>query len=296
MQQNIPLAILLQIIGSFCFALSAYKQNKAVRRQVRTNDGKRRLTSTQLWNSMRTPRWWQGTAFMGISLGCQVTALFFAPVTVVQPVGLMAFPWSILLQARAAHRHIPKRIHALVSMTVAATAVFTLLVSVFASPESELQVSRVIIGAAVIYVVAAGFGTYGARGARAWRSLFWASGGAMFYGLEAALTKSLITFARQHEWATDPMFWLILVCLIVGSVTAGWMVQQGYATGPADMVVASMTITSPVVAVVYGIAVLGEGQSFTPGVGVAVVALGLIAVSGVIALTRLKANERPIVT
>ena len=35
------------------------------------------------------------------------------------------------------------------------------------------------------------------------------------------------------------------------------MIQQGYATGPAEIVVGSMTVTSPVVAVVYGFVNVG---------------------------------------
>ena len=231
---------------------------------------------------------------MGMSLGCQITSLFFAPVTVVQPVGLLAFPWSMILQARVARQRIRKREGALVAMTVLATGVFTFLVSYYSAPDQPLTAIKVFIGAITIYILAGTFGALGAKGPRVWRSFFWGSGGAMFYGLEASLVRTLIIFVRQHNWADNPMFWIVLVVLVIGSLTAGWMVQQGYATGQAELVVASMTITSPIIAVCFGIAVLGEGKNFTAGVTLGIIACGLVAIAGIIGLTHLKAHQ-PIV-
>ena len=285
MAQNIPLAVGLQVIGSFCFALSAHLQNSAVMGEVSDAEEKKRLSSRQLWKSIRSPRWMLGLALLGVSLLCQITALVFAPVSVVQPVGLLAFPWSMLLQAYSAHQRIHRKVLGAMLFTVAATFGFTVLVSFNAAPDRDLIVWKVIVGALVVYAIAGSLGRIGAHGPKAWRSLAWASGGAMFYGLEAALVKSLIHFVGTHEWWADPAFWAIVVLLVVGSATAGWMIQQGYATGPAELVVASMTITSPVVAVAFGIAVLGEGANFSVLVGIAVLLLGLVAVAGVIMLT-----------
>lgn len=294
MEHNLPLAIALQVIGSFCFALAARYQNSAIRREVKHNQSRRRLKSGQLMASLKNRRWWHGLLLMGVSLGCQITALFFAPVTVVQPVGLLAFPWSMILQARVAHQRIRKREGALVAMTVLATGVFTFLVSYYSAPDQPLTTIKVFIGAITIYILAGSFGMLGAKGPRVWRSFFWGSGGAMFYGLEASLVRTLIIFVRNHNWIDNPMFWIVLVVLVIGSMTAGWMVQQGYATGQAELVVASMTITSPIIAVCFGIAVLGEGKNFTWGVALGIIACGLVAIAGIVGLTHLKAHQ-PIV-
>lgn len=294
MEHNLPLAITLQVIGSFCFALAARYQNSAIRREVKHNQSRRRLKSAQLISSLKNRRWWQGLALMGVSLGCQITALFFAPVTVVQPVGLLAFPWSMILQARVTRQRIRKREGVLVAMTVLATGMFTFLVSYYSAPDQPLTTIKVFIGAITIYILAGTFGTLGAKGPRVWRSFFWGSGGAMFYGLEASLVRTLIIFVRQHNWIDNPMFWAVLFVLLIGSMTAGWMVQQGYATGQAELVVASMTITSPIVAVCFGIAVLGEGKNFTGEVTLGIIICGLVAIAGIIGLTHLKAHQ-PIV-
>lgn len=288
MSQNIPLAVILQMIGSFCFALAAHQQHRTIDTDLKGNPAKLRMRTSVLLRSIRRPRWILGLGLMGVSMVMQVAALFFAPVSVVQPVGLLAFPWSVVIQHRAARLRIPRQVGLWVLGTVAATVAFTALAAIFASGHAEVRPPRVLLGAAVVYAAAALFSRLGCRGFMNWRSLFWGSGGAMLYGLEAALVRALIEFARTSTWLTSPSFWGILLVLIVGSIVAGWMVQQGYATGHADTVVASMTITSPVVAVLYGVFVLGEGADLTGGVALAMSALGLVALVGVVAITRLR--------
>lgn len=287
MQQIIPLAIVLQAIGSFCFALSAYLQHHAVGEETDGNATRKHLDFSTLLYTVQRPRWLLGLLLMGVSLALQVLALTMAPVSVVQPMGILAFPWSIMIAAWAHKKRPSNAVLTAVGVTVGATFGFVVISSVFAVAQSDLNQTRVFLGALVIYLCAIGLGLAGAKGPFRWRCLFWASGGAFFYGLEAALAKALIEFARQHEgWARDPAFWSILVALLLGSATAGWMVQQGYATGPAEIVVASMTITSPVVAFLFGIAVLGEGANMNTASAVLMLILGGVAVGGVIKLVQ----------
>ncbi len=299
MPQNIPLAVLFQTVGSFFFAYSAYLQDRVVVAGVSESSNEHRLDWATLWESIKTPRWLLGLALMGASLVCQVLALSFAPVSIVQPVGVLAFPWSMIIQSRKHKVPISGPVRAAVVATIVAIGGFIIVGSLNVAPESELSQVRVLIGAAVVYGVAAGLGFLGSKGARQWRCLFWASGGAVFYGLEASLVKSLMEFAKQSDWVNAPAFWVTLIALVIGSATAGWMVQHGYASGPAELVVASMTITSPVVAVVWGIAVLGEGAHLDVISATLMIMLGLAAIGGVIRLTTVHPHfddESPAVT
>ena len=287
MPQIIPVAVLLQIVGSFFFAYSAYLQDKVVVAEVAESQNQHRLDFATLWVSVRSHRWLLGLVLMGLSLVCQIAALSFAPVSIVQPVGVLAFAWSMIIQSRA-HK-VPIGAHARVVVVVTVLAIFGFIsIGGFnAAPEARLSELGVLIGALVAYLCAASLGILGARGARQWRCLFWASGGAVFYGLEASLVKSLMEFAKEADWLHSPTFWVTLVALVLGSATAAWMVQQGYATGPAELVVASMTITSPVVAVLFGIAVLGEGAQLGPVTATSMILLGAVAIGGVIRLANL---------
>ena len=285
MSQNIPVAIALGVIGSFCFALAAKMQHSAVGEQVDDVHARKRLDFDQLRDLMKDSHWWMGLALMGGSLVCQVLGLTMAPVSVVQPVGLLAFPWSVVLAGKSLGPR-PWRVITPTVITVLATFAFVVVVATHAASADDLDVVPIIIAAGIVYVTASAFALMGSRGPKPWRALFWASGGALFYGLEASLVKSIIEYATHHAWWRDPTVWCIGTALVIGSILAGLMAQQGYATGPAEVVVASMTVTSPVVAVVFGIAVLGEGMKLDTVPAASMVILGAMAIGGVVALAR----------
>ena len=286
MTQNIPLAVGLVLISSFCFALSAHLQHHAVDTQLSGNAQKQQMSFRTFLTAVRKPRWLLGLVLLGVSAVLQVTALFFGPLSVVQPLGLLAFPWSVLLAARATRTWVPPRTQLAVVVTVASTLAFTLVTGIHAAAESDLVMRKVIIGALIVYAVAALFATLGAKGPFAWRCLFWSSGGALFYGLEASMVKSIWEYVKTHSWPYSAAIFGILVALVVGAIAAGWYMQQGYATGPSEIVVGSMTVTSPVVAVAFGILVLGEGVGITPAAAALMILLGATAIAGVIGLTR----------
>lgn len=287
MTQNIPLAITLGIIGSFCFAMSAQVQHRAVGEEVEENRAKKAMSASGLRRLIRSPRWWLGLSLLGVSAVLQILALMLAPVSVVQPVGLLAFPWSVLLSARKHGGGLPPKLLAAVALTVAATLTFTVVTSLSASPPRDFRISYVIMAAASVYLLSAFMVFMGSTGPLEWRCLFWASGGALFYGLEAALVKALIEYLPdQPRWWEEPLVYGIVGALLAGSALAGLLIQQGYATGPAEVVVGSMTVTSPVVAVVFGIAVLGEGRTITAGTGALMLVLGACAITGVALMTR----------
>ena len=296
MDQNIPLAIALVVIGSFFYAMSASFQHRAVRRQVRRNIENQPVGFRALWEAVRSKRWLAGMGLLGTSAVLQVVALTLAPVTVVQPVGLLAFPWSILIQARLHRDRIRPLVALAVALTVASTAAFTVVSALHAVPDSPLRPRAVVAGALAVYLLALVFGLLGAKGPRHWRCLLWSSGGAMLYGLEAALVKSVIAFIRAADWRHSPLMWAILLALVVGSLAAGWMIQQGLATGPSEVVVGATTITSPVIAVAYGIAVLGEGRLMSAGAGMLMAMFAALAITGVVLLTHLDRSwhDRPV--
>ena len=64
------------------------------------------------------------------------------------------------------------------------------------------------------------------------------------------------------------------------------MIQQGYASGPAEITVGTMTTVDPFVAVVFGLVVLGEGMGMGVGPMIGMVVTGAIAVYGVAMLSK----------
>ena len=75
---------------------------------------------------------------------------------------------------------------------------------------------------------------------------------------------------------------MMLACYGLGV----WMIQQGYASGPAEITVGTMTTVDPFVAVLFGLIVLGEGMGMGIGPAIGMAVFGAIAVYGVVMLSK----------
>ena len=78
----------------------------------------------------------------------------------------------------------------------------------------------------------------------------------------------------------------LVVSIVAGMVCAGIWIQQGYASGAAEIVVGTLNAAAPVAGVAYGIAVLGEGVNITPRAAAMMVLFAIVAIWGVVLLSR----------
>lgn len=286
MTQNIPLAVLLTLLASVVLAVAATVQHYAVGEQVDTGGARQKLKGAELWAVVRSPRWLAGLMLTGVGAVLQMAALLLAPITVVQPIGVLAVPWTILLATRI-HKHpITSGIWAATALTVAGTVGFAVVAINHAAPFPVLNDSMLIVGTIVGFAVAGGFALLGARGPVQWRCFFWSSAGAVIYGAESGVVKAMGHYATTRAWLTSPTFWFLGLSIVAGAVLAGIWIQQGYASGPAEIVVGSLNATGPVAGVAYGIAVLGEGVNITASAGLLMLAAAGIAIYGVVLLSR----------
>lgn len=283
MTQDILLAVILTVVSTLFLAVAATIQHYAVGEKTVE---KSMLKRSELLSLLRSPRWLLGLVLSGVGALIQVVALLLAPVTVVQPIGILAVPWTILLATRI-HRHrINPRMGMATLLTIAGTAVFALVAIRTAAEHPLLNDGRIVAGVIAGFVVAGGLAALGAKGPAAWRCFFWSSAGAFIYGLEAGIVKALGEYTATRDWPVSTTFWFLVVMLVIGMVLATALVQQGYASGPAEIVVGSINATAPVAAVLFGAAVLGEGMYLTPLTAAAMLAAGAVAISGVVLLSR----------
>jgi len=285
-EQNIPLAIAIVVCSSVAYAGGSTMQHVAVGRLVDPNAENRAMGLRQLWRLIRTPLWLLGlfTIFLGAS--SHIVALMLAPVTVVQPVGILAVPWAVLMSARI-HRHTVSRpMWLAVAMTIAGIVVFTVLAAGAASEETVLDPTAIAIGCITVYVIGTALGLLGWKGPVQLRCLMWASGGSFFYGLSAGMVKATSEVVKHDGFHGRPIFWVVAPFLVMSYAIGGFMVQQALANGPAEITVGSMTTTDPIVAVSFGLIVLGEGALITPLAGVVMALAGAFAVWGVVVLSR----------
>lgn len=100
------------------------------------------------------------------------------------------------------------------------------------------------------------------------------------------MVKATSEVMKQDSFHGSPVFWIVAPFLLISYGVGGFMVQQALANGPAEITVGSMTTTDPIVAVSFGLVVLGEGVHITPLAAVGMVIAGALSVWGVVQLSR----------
>ena len=106
----------------------------------------------------------------------------------------------------------------------------------------------------------------------------------MLYGFVATLAKVVIQRIYQQEFE-----WLTILCLVglIGAVVlGGWFVQNAYASGPPDLVIAGLTVIDPIVAVSVAIVILGEAKQASWLTVLGFLVSAVIAIYGVFRLAK----------
>lgn len=285
-EQNVPLAIVIVVLASFLFASGATIQHLAIGGTVEADAENRSMNLAQVLSLLTNRKWLLGLGTVAVGAGMHIVGLGLAPVTVVQPVGILAVPWSVLLAARIHNFRPTRNIWGAVALTIVGIAGFTFFSARRAAPDTRLPEMQIVVAALIVFAIGGLLGLIGQRGPAAARCLMWASGGSFFYGLSSAMIKTLFALSHRPQFWTTWLFWAVIGFLVVCYLVGGWMIQQGYANGPAEIVVGSMTTTDPIVAVGFGIIVLGEGVRLTAGDAIGMVISGAVAISGVVILSK----------
>lgn len=283
------LAITLAALGAVAMAFGAQFQNDAVVKRAPSSEGKGSLSFKQLISLIARPKWLSGTAFMGLAILLQIGALGLAPLIVVQPIGAIALVITSLLNARATKAKISKATMVAIALCSAGIAAFVVMATVVAK-EIELTDDRlreVLITLAVILAV---FGALFLIFGKRLNALTYILGAGTLYGFVATLAKVVIQRIYQGDFE-----WLTLLCvggLLTAVALGGWFVQNAYASGPPDLVIAGLTVIDPLVAVSIGIVILGEAQQANLGTMIGFGLSAVVAVAGVYLLSKVHPELR----
>ena len=287
---GIPLAITLQVISSFLFASGATLQHLGVKSMFDPNAtaSSNRLTLMGMLKLLLIPKWLLGLLCVFSGAGLHLWALTMAPVAVVQPVGILAVPWSVLLSSRIHGHQIPFRVWRAVLVTVIGVVGFTVFSSLFAKGEKQFGFMPITWSFIVVCVVCVVLSFFAAKKAAPWaKAIMWSSVGAIFYGLASGMMKAAMNMVQSGQFhllhpTTLVVIGYMLACYGLGA----WMIQQGYASGPAEITVGTMTTVDPFVAVLFGLFVLGEGAGMGAGPAAGMIISGAVAVYGVVMLSK----------
>ena len=278
------LAIFLAIVGAVFLSLGAQFQNDAVTKHHAPEPLKLgSLHIRQILDLLRRPRWLTGTSFLLLAILFQLSALALAPLIVVQPIGALALIITSVMNARIYKIKLDRKTFAAIALTMLGVGAFVTTaaasaVSTEMSDAKLLQVVGVLV-VLLIFFAAAFFLSKGKVG-----PLRYILGAGVLYGFVASLAKVVLVRISQADF--DLLTLLAGLSLIGATFLGGWFVQNAYASGPPDLVIAGLTVVDPAVAVAIAIVILGEAAEadFAEifGFGLA----GLVAMTGVFMLSR----------
>ena len=280
------LAILLAVLAAVALAFGAQFQNNAVSNgtaKPKTKDGRGGLGLRQLRKLIVRPQWISGLGLMGLGMVLQLGALTLAPLIVVQPIGALALVITSLLNARVTKTRLNRGTTIAIILCTFGIAAFVTTASGVADANvltdtDVTAVLAILLGLLVVFAVL--FFTSG----RSAKPLTYIIGAGVLYGFVATLAKVVIQrlYQMQFDWLTI----LCLLALVAAVILGGWFVQNAYASGPPDLVIAGLTVIDPLVAVSVAIAILGEAEAATPLTAIGFALSGAIAVAGVVLLSK----------
>ncbi|MFW8745862.1 hypothetical protein ACOI9R_37595, partial [Mesorhizobium japonicum] len=120
---------------------------------------------------------------------------------------------------------------------------------------------------------------------RRWfRAIFYVVAAGICFGFVATIAK--VTINRFVAGTIDWLALLGLAGILLAGGLGSYFVQQAYAIGAPDLVIAGLTVVDPMVAVLLGITVLGEAADAPVWVLFVWVASAALAIFGVFQLAR----------
>jgi drug/metabolite transporter (DMT)-like permease len=283
-------AIGLAVLGAIALALGTQLQNDTVTKHhspqiVRFTS----LRPGQLFDLLKRPRWLIGTSLLALAILFQLSALSLAPLMVVQPVGAVALVITALLNASIYKLKLTPQTWLAIAVTLSGVIGFVSVATRYAteSSMSDTKLLQVVGLLAIALIVFAVLFIVSRGRARPMNYIF---GAGVLFGFVAALAKVVITRLLQLNF--DALTLLAVAALALAAVLGGWFVQNAYASGPPDLVIAGLTVVDPIVAVSVAIFVLRESAQATPFALAALGAAGAVAMAGVLMLSRFHPSLR----
>ena len=282
-------AIILAMLGAVCFAGAAVLQHRAVTAatpgSVDPGDPPA-LSMPGLLAATRRRGWLLGLALAGGGTVLHAGALVLAPLSVVQPVGVLAVPIAVVLTAARTHRRPTPGM--VVGVIVCVTAVVTFVGTAAGSavstpaPGRAMLLAGLVVGLVVLVLAGIGLARTG------WaRCVTCAMAGAAAFWLVSALVRAASQAVTSGQIGIlDPAVLTSIAGVVAAILAGGWLIQQAFASGPPEVVVACLTVVDPIVAVLFGVALLGEGNATSPAHWAVLIAAALAATGGVGVLAR----------
>lgn len=279
---GIPIAL----AGAVFLSLGAQLQHRGVNKvddDTASDASEGGLNASQLGLLIRRPSWVMGTLMLGAAIVLQLTSLAFAPLIVVQPIGAFALVVTAVLNSQVAKVDFNRASIIAICLCVGGVGAFVLIAAFTARElpiaEPELVQILAILGWVVV-VFAVGFVLLRKR----LRAIVYVIGAGVLYGFVATLAKVVIARVIAHDFSV--LTGVGVVALLAAMGLGAYFVQNAYASGPPDLVIAGLTVIDPLIAVTIGIFILKEATEASLLTMILWAITAAVAIVGVFQLAR----------
>lgn len=303
------LAVVLAALGAICFGLAAVRQHGAVRSAFGLTDDAAGLTVSARATSgtsavgrvgsgfrrrlalavrlVRQPAWRLGAGQAGLGGLLHMTALTLAPITLVQPVGVLAVPVTVVRSALL-RRQRPSVTQVVGSvLSVLGVAALTLVLLVPAAQAAILPTWTALAGTVgAVVAAAAALGVALRRAPSLASCVGRAVLAASLFGTGSVLVRILGQVVAAGLAQHVPLLLTALGALALVLPLGIWAMQSAYLDGAPQVVICCLTLVDPVTAVLGGRYLLGDSAAVTGPTLLAALGCAFAAALGIVFLAR----------
>ena len=280
------LTYVLAVLAACANATSSVLQRKANREA-----GQRQNLSLKLiWSLVHEPVWFGGILAVTVGFLLQAAALSNGKLSVVEPILVLELPVTLIMASRVFKARLHKREWGSAAVMTAGLAGMLYFLSPSAGRTENVRWYAWVIGIGINLAFVVVMVAWGRRGSRsgpgaggAQRAAVLAVAAGAMFGLTAALMKGMTNTYAQGFGALFTSW--ELYGMIVAGALAMFLVQSAMNAGRLIAAQPGLTLSDPIVSILWGVLVFGEqvrGGWFT---ALAVVS-GLVMAAAVIVLAR----------
>lgn len=281
----------LAVVSAAALSIGNLLQARGVR--TMEADAARGIDGSKAIELVRNHAWLLGGLMLIAAILLQMGSLSFAPLIIVQPVGVAALVFTALLTAIAAKRAPTVQVVRAIAICVLGVAAFVTVAALVSTQHSITDVQLIAVLVVLVSVLAATGLVLVVGRNRPTPPVFWVLLGGVYSAFVATLGKTVILRVQaalaSREISFDVTNLLTIGCIIgigIAGALSIYFVQRAHASNRPEVVVAGLTVVDPAVAVVLGITILGEASAAPAWAIVAFVAAGAVSIGGVFALSR----------
>ena len=275
-----PAAVLFAILSALSNACSAVLQRLAV---IDEATGATRSLWKTARNLIRQPMWLPGGLFLIGTFAFSALALYFGPLSVVQPVLVLELIFTLGFRAFLLHDHIAGRTWSAALMVCLGLGAFL----VVASPAGGTHVpgpTQWLIAISTRAAIVGGLLLLSRFGSPARRAALFGAATAVVWSLDAAFVKATVDELTRTGLVGLLFHWPLYA--MIGTGVSGTILLQGaFQIGPLAASQATMLVVDPLVSIGLGIELFHEQLSASPTAVVGIVLSLAVLAFGVISLS-----------